>query len=132
MSPLDSIVCHDPEGVSHSSHWVEQVDEASFSIHHLRTYLIRYGSLWTATFKKSTADFPSPKLVALLRLNVKYYCWILTNNEEHIYKKNVIFCFYFLTVTLMWSRRAVRKSLRTRRSCLKLEQPAVIELQSKF
>ena len=38
--------------------------------------------------------------------------------------KNIIICFNSSTVTLVWSRRAIWESSRTRRSCRESKQPA--------
>ena len=42
--------------------------------------------------------------------------------------KDIILYFYSLTVTLVWSRSAIRESSRTRRSCRETEQPAGTDL----
>ena len=46
--------------------------------------------------------------------------------------KNIILYFYSSMVTLMWSRRAVRESLHTQKSCWESEQTEETELQPKF
>ena len=46
--------------------------------------------------------------------------------------KNVILYFHSLTVTLVWSGRAVGESSYRQRSCQESEQPAETDIQPKF